>query len=81
MMVPLETDLAPAQKAILNQQVSNLRLNFEPNDIKYIIIRKDDEIEEFIKAIRSSRGKVFSQIDTERLTTRIVTSDQILGDF
>jgi len=61
--------------------VSNLRLNFEPNDVKYIIIEKDEEISEFIEVLKKAKGKKYSHDDVERLTTRLLTSDQIHSDF
>lgn len=58
-----------------------LRLNFEPNDIKYIVIRDESEIGEFIHHLRRAKGKRYVHDDVERLTTRILTSQQIHDDM
>jgi hypothetical protein len=68
-------------KDFFNEIISNLRLEFTLDDIKYIIIKKESEIDEFIKHIRRVKGKNYSSGDIERLTTRILTSEQIRTDF
>lgn len=61
--------------------VAKLHLDFEPNDIKYIIIENDSEIAEFISFLRVAKGKRYNYNDVERLTTRILTTEQILNDI
>ncbi|QWV92081.1 hypothetical protein KP004_12710 [Geomonas oryzisoli] len=61
--------------------LTDLRLTFEPNDIKYIIINDEDEIGEFIDHLRHTKGNKYSLHDIERLTTRILTSAQIEQDI
>ena len=63
-----------------NQRVSHLRLSFQPDDIKYLIIEKDEEISELIEHLKNVKGK-FDTRTRERLTSRILTSDQILSDI
>jgi hypothetical protein len=58
-----------------------IRLEFEPNDIKYIIINDDSEIGEFVDHLRRVKGKNYSLHDIERLTTRIFTTEQIKTDI
>jgi hypothetical protein len=55
-------------------------LEFEPNDIKYIIIRNDSEIGDFIEHLRHAKRKYIHE-DVERLTTRILTTEQIRDDI
>lgn len=62
-------------------KLDKLVLSFEPNDIKYIIIRSDDEISDFVNLLRNAKGKNYSLHDIERLTTRILTSEQIMTDI
>lgn len=62
------------------ERADQLRLEFEPNDIKYIIIKDDSEIHEFIRHLQDVKGK-YAHRDVERLTTRILTTEQILQDF
>lgn len=68
-------------KEIINKKVENLRLEFEPNDIKYIIIERESEISEFVEILRKSKGNKYSYNDVERLMTRIITSEQIKTDL
>ena len=58
-----------------------LRLHFEPNDIKYIIIQSDSEISELVHLLRHAKGKKYAYDDVERLMTRILTTEQIKGDI
>ena len=69
------------RKAEIEAGIDDLRLTFEPNDIKYVIIRDDSEITEFVDHLRRAKGKKYTYQDVERLTTRLLTSDQILGDI
>lgn len=64
-----------------NNNIKKHRLKFTPNDIKYIIIEDDTEINEFIRILQSAKGRNFSYEDVEKLTTRIITSKQIMDDF
>ncbi|MGB1247406.1 MAG: abortive infection system antitoxin AbiGi family protein [Chitinophagales bacterium] len=70
-----------AQKTAMNKKIENLRLNFGPNDIKYIIIEKETEISEFVDILKKSKGTEYSYDDVERLMTRIITSEQIKTDL
>lgn len=63
------------------ESLSDMRLHFEPNDVKYIIIKDDEEISEFIAHLRKAKGKKYTQDDIERLATRILTSEQIHNDI
>ncbi|MGE6222335.1 abortive infection system antitoxin AbiGi family protein [Aeromonas media] len=64
-----------------DEKLSDLRLDFDPCDIKYIIIRDDSEIGNLIDHLRRAKGDSYSLHDIERLTTRILTADQIKGDI
>ncbi|MCQ6956896.1 abortive infection system antitoxin AbiGi family protein [Mucilaginibacter aquariorum] len=70
-----------SNKAKFNNKLNELRLYFEPKDIKYIIIQHDHEITEFINMLRDSKGTKYSYNDVERLMTRIITVEQIKSDF
>jgi hypothetical protein len=69
------------KKAIYNGKISGLRLEFEPNDIKYIIIERESEISEFVDVLKKSKGNKYTYNDVERLMTRIITSEQIVTDL
>ncbi|MCK4662825.1 MAG: hypothetical protein KAT68_08170 [Bacteroidales bacterium] len=69
------------KKAKYNNSISDLRLKFEPNDIKYIIIEQESEISEFVDVLKKSKGNKYTYNDVERLMTRIITSEQIVTDL
>ena len=73
--------ITPEKKREFNEKIIHLRLEFEPSDIKYIVINDESEISEFIDILRKSKGKKYSLHDVERLLTRIITTEQILTDF
>jgi len=64
-----------------DSKLVDLRLDFNPEDIKYIIIADDSEISEFIDHLRRAKGKKYSLNEIERLTTRILTVEQIKSDI
>lgn len=68
-------------KTEANQNIENLRLGFNPNDITYIVVKNEKEIDEFIQIIINAKSKKYSENEIKRLTTRIITSKQILSDF
>ena len=68
-------------KDFCDKSLSGIRLAFEPNDIKYIIINDDSEITEFLDHLRHTKGKTYSFHDVERLMTRILTFEQIRDDI
>jgi hypothetical protein len=55
-------------------------LKFEPNDIKYLILKKENEIDTFIQSIEQIKGR-FDQSIIKRLLSRIITREQILYDL
>lgn len=66
--------------SIENEKASNYKLTFEPDDIKYIIVKNDDEIKNMVNALKDIKSK-FEPSIVEKLTTRIITSEQIKNDF
>ncbi len=80
-MLYTDSELKNNGKDAANDDISSLRLDFDPDDIKYIIIKSDDEIGEFFEHLRNAKGDRYSLRQVERLTTRILTSDQIHGDM
>jgi len=61
--------------------MARARLEFEPNDIRYVIIKNDSEIHEFVNHLRSAKRNKYSEHDIDRLTTRILTAEQIREDI
>jgi len=70
-----------SRKKRLNDSIQHIRLDFEPNDIKYIIIESESEISDFLEILKKSKGNKYSYNDVERLMTRILTTEQIKTDF
>lgn len=57
------------------------RISFEPNDIKYLIVRCEDEIVPLIENIERIKGKKYSLHDVRLLASRLISSEQIKSDF
>jgi len=73
--------LTPERKLKLNDDISSLRLEFEPKDIKYIIVNDESEISEFIGCLRDAFANSAPLVEIERLYSRITTTEQIMTDF
>lgn len=68
------------QKAEYNKKVENIKLSFQPNDIKYLIVENDSEITELIEHLRSVKSR-FDNDTIDRLSSRILTAEQIHHDI
>lgn len=60
---------------------SEQRLRFEPNDIRYVVVEKDDEIPAMITHLRQIKSPKYSLLDIDVLCTRIVSAGQVAADF
>jgi len=76
-----DTFNSPHGQARARDLIARTRLVFEPNDIRYVIIKDDSEIREFVEHLRNAKGGKYSQHDIDRLTTRILTTEQIRQDI
>jgi len=63
-----------------NSKVKQLKLSFEPDDIRYIIIKNDDEILSMVDELQKIKKK-YSYGAVQKLLTRIITTEQIKRDF
>jgi hypothetical protein len=64
-----------------NRLVANhYKLAFKPDDISYLIIKNESEIDSFIESIERIKNP-FDAKTIKRLTSRIITKEQILHDF
>ena len=77
--VPIDKIKSPKQKSAFNKKIKHLRLNFQPDDIKYLIVDKDAEINTLINHLRLAKGR-FSYESVDRLASRILTYEQIEKD-
>jgi len=68
------------QKAEYNEKVSHLRLSFQPDDIKYLIVETDNDITELIRHLQTVKGR-FDPETRSRLSSRILTIEQINKDI
>ena len=68
------------KKSTILSKIDSHRLIFEPNDIKYIIIKDESEIADFVRHLQMAKAK-FSYDDVLRVTTRIITIDEINDDI
>jgi hypothetical protein len=78
--IPIDEIRTSQQKVSFNQKVSHLRLRFKPDDIKYLIVEKDDDINPLITHLRQVKNR-FSADTIDRLSSRILTYDQIENDI
>lgn len=67
------------QKSYFNQKVSHIKLHFQPDDIKYLIVEKDSDINPLIAHLRQAKI-IFSGDTVDRLSSRILTYEQIEKD-
>lgn len=68
------------QKREFNRKVSHLRLQFQPDDIKYLIVERDSDITNLIHHLESVKGR-FDRDTRSRLASRILTAEQINRDI
>ena len=78
--VPISRIDTKAKKTKYNQQINHLRLSFQPEDIKYLIVENDDDILELINHLNTVKNNFTLDIK-KRLTSRILTLEQIINDF
>lgn len=69
------------QKDKENLKLKDERLKFEANDILYIIVKSESEINEVLNHIRNVKGKNYTMSEIDRLTTRILSCERIINDF
>ena len=70
-----------SKKRTANAKLRSERLYFNANQILYIIVKKEEEINEIINHIRNVKGMNYTMGEIDRLTTRILSCERILNDF
>ncbi len=68
------------QKRLFNNKINHLRLYFNPDDIKYLIVKNEDDINELINHLPKVKGRFDPNI-RKRLASRILTAYQIFNDI
>lgn len=78
----LEKDefLDPEKVSAANTAIGKISVPFEPNDIKYLIVKKQADIMPLIKKITEIKEK-YSATDIAVLKSRILTTTQLSEDF
>jgi hypothetical protein len=61
--------------------IESCKLDFDSNDIKYLIVRSDKDIPKLIRTIKSIDNLSKNSNEYDILTTKIMTVDQIKKDF
>ena len=59
----------------------HIRLRFEAKDIRFIIVRKDNEIPEMLGHLEDILGKKTPQYDFKILSTRLISLEQVMEDL
>lgn len=77
--VPIDQIGTSQQKSKFNQRVSHIKLHFQPDDIKYLIVEKDTDINPLIAHLRIAKVGFPGEI-VDRLSSRILTYEQIEKD-
>lgn len=77
--VPKDTMEDPIRKAEINDWYKDSPLVFHPSDIKYIVVKEDNERAEIVCHIDAAKHK-YETVEVTRLKTRIVTMAQIEED-
>lgn len=65
-----------------NEVLKRFKLSFEPEDIRYIIVKEENEIYPMINDLSEIKSKYVNREGViEILSSRIITCKQILEDF
>ncbi|EPK4167955.1 abortive infection system antitoxin AbiGi family protein [Stenotrophomonas maltophilia] len=66
---------------VANEGLGNLHLSFSPKDVSYIIISGDHEIKDVSAHLTATKDNEYTSYEKQLLMTRIITNEQIQGDF
>lgn len=78
----LEYYTNPIKRRAINIKLAkHIKLNFSPNDIRFIIVNKDDEIPEMINDLEKIFGGKTYANDLKLLGTRLISLQQIIEDI
>lgn len=78
--VPIDQIRTSQEKSKYNQTVKHIKLPFQPDDIKYLIVEKDSDINPLIEHLRIAKVG-FPKDMVDRLSSRILTYEQIEKDI
>jgi len=78
--IPISKIKTKKEKDNFNLGISHIKLNFVPDDINYLIVDNDKEINPLIRHLQNVKNR-YDQDTIDRLTSRILTSEQIKNDM
>jgi hypothetical protein len=79
--MPKQTFLDEIQRTAANRRIAEAaRIRFVPNDVKYLIVRREEEIVPLIKKVQDIKGD-YSYDDVRLLSSRLISAEQIRSDF
>lgn len=61
--------------------IENINIPFTGDDIKYLVVKSSKDIPKLIKVIKSTDNLTKNSNDTDILTTKILTVEQLNNDF
>lgn len=67
-----------AKKRLWNRRII-YKLSFQPDDIRYIIVKNDDDIDQMLRYLRRVKSR-YNEETIHRLSSRILTTYQINND-
>ncbi|MDR2283805.1 MAG: hypothetical protein LBE37_11375 [Sphingobacterium sp.] len=68
------------QKEFCNRKVENIKLEFTPEDIKYLVVESESDITDLINHLQNAKRHFNTEI-RNKLASRILTSEQIIKDI
>jgi len=68
-------------KDAYNERLSDIRIDFKPKDISYIIVDKTSEISKVIKLLRSEYAERCTARDLDVLFSKLCSTQQIKDDY
>ena len=66
---------------IENEMLKSYQLHFNPNDVKYIFVKEESEIHKIVSDLRKIKSPNYDRRTIDILTSKILTTEQILEDF
>ena len=73
--------LKASARAQANHDISEYRLSFTPSDIRYVIVKHENEILDIIRELERIKGRKYTADQVKILSSRVISSAQIIEDF
>ena len=66
---------------LANNRLKVYQLHFNPNDVKYIFVKEENEIHKMVDELRKIKSPIYDNKTIDILTSKILTTKQIFEDF